>query len=144
MINGSDMIKMLIYRCRNLLWSPVLGMVDHALKATNPRSPILAEMNNQLVEKAGIRILGSFYRVTYQLTTNSPVYGVDELRGKKIRGVPFPIWMSMIRGMEAIPTPVGLVSLRLHNTLDSYPLLATLILFTLFPSLRLLLPDLLE
>jgi tripartite ATP-independent transporter DctP family solute receptor len=81
--------------------------VDHALKATNPQSsPILAEMNYQLIEKTGIRILGSFYRGTRQLTTNSPVYGVDDLKGKKIRGVPFPVWMSMIRGMGAIPTPV--------------------------------------
>jgi len=81
--------------------------VDHALKATNPgSSPILADMNNQLVEKTGIRILGSFYRGTRQLTTNSPVYGIADLKGKKIRGVPFPVWMSMIRGMGAIPTPV--------------------------------------
>ena len=81
--------------------------VNHALKATNPSSsPILAQMNTELIEKTGIRILGSFYRGTRQLTTNSPVYNVDDLKGKKIRGVPFPVWMSMIRGMGAIPTPV--------------------------------------
>lgn len=81
--------------------------VNHALKATDPRSsPILAQMNNELIEKTGIRILGSFYRGTRQLTTNSPVYSVEDLKGKKIRGVPFPVWMSMIRGMGAIPTPV--------------------------------------
>ncbi len=81
--------------------------VNHALKATNPRSsPILAQMNTELIEKTGIRILGSFYRGTRQLTTNSPVYNVDDLKGKKIRGVPFPVWMSMIHGMGAIPTPV--------------------------------------
>jgi TRAP-type C4-dicarboxylate transport system substrate-binding protein len=58
------------------------------------------------VEQSGIRILGSFYRGARQLTTNFPVYSTNDLKGKKIRGVPFPIWMSMIRGMGAIPTPM--------------------------------------
>ena len=81
--------------------------VEHALLATNPEtSPILAEMNSLLIEESGIRILGSFYRGARQLTTSFPVYSVDDLKGKKIRGVPFPIWMSMIKGMGAIPTPV--------------------------------------
>ncbi len=81
--------------------------VEHALLATNPQtSPLLAEMNAVLIEQSDIRILGSFYRGARQLTTNFPVYSVDDLKGKKIRGVPFPIWMSMIRGMGAIPTPV--------------------------------------
>ncbi|MFC1761445.1 TRAP transporter substrate-binding protein [Planctomycetota bacterium] len=81
--------------------------VDHALRATNPQtSPTLAGINNELIDNAGIRILGSFYRGTRQLTTNFPVYSPQDLKGKKIRGVPFPIWMSMITGMGAIPTPV--------------------------------------
>ena len=81
--------------------------VEHALLATNPEtSPILAEMNSLLIEESGIRILGSFYRGARQLTTSFPVYSVDDLKGKKIRGVPFPIWMSMMKGMGAIPTPV--------------------------------------
>ncbi len=81
--------------------------INHALLATNPQtSPILTEMNAQLIENTGIRILGSFYRGARQLTTNFPVYSTNDLKGKKIRGVPFPIWMSMIKGMGAIPTPV--------------------------------------
>lgn len=81
--------------------------VEHALHATNPQSsPILRKMNDELIGETGIRILGSFYRGTRQLTTSFPVYSVEDLKGKKIRGVPFPIWMSMLRGMGAIPTPV--------------------------------------
>ena len=81
--------------------------INHALLATNPpTSPILAQMNARLIENSNIRILGSFYRGARQLTTNFPVYSTDDLKGKKIRGVPFPIWMSMIKGMGAIPTPV--------------------------------------
>lgn len=81
--------------------------IEHALKATNPKfSPVLEAINKRLVNKSGIRILGSFYRGTRQLTTNFPVYSLSDLEGKKIRGVPFPVWMSMIKGMGAIPTPV--------------------------------------
>jgi tripartite ATP-independent transporter DctP family solute receptor len=81
--------------------------VEHAIKATQPSiSPVLHEFNRELIDASNIRILGSFYRGTRQLTTSFPVYSVDDLKGKKIRGVPFPIWMSMIKGMGAIPTPV--------------------------------------
>ncbi|MFW5872430.1 MAG: TRAP transporter substrate-binding protein [bacterium] len=81
--------------------------VKHALMATNPlTSPVLSTINHDLINNTGIRILGSFYRGTRQLTTNFPVYSKEDLKGKKIRGVPFPVWMSMIRGMGAIPTPV--------------------------------------
>ena len=80
---------------------------EHALRATNPQtSPVLKELNQRLIEKAGIRIIGSFYRGARQLTANFPVYSPADLRGKKIRGVPLKIWMSMIEGMGAIPTAV--------------------------------------
>jgi len=81
--------------------------VNHAIKATNPQSSsVLSAINTELIDNSGIRILGSFYRGTRQLTTKFPVYSIDDLRGKKIRGLPFPVWMSMIRGMGAIPIPV--------------------------------------
>ncbi len=82
--------------------------VEHALLATNPQtSPVLSGLNKQLIENSGVRILGSFYRGARQLTTDFPVYSTNDLKGKKIRGVPFPIWMSMIKGMGAIPTPIN-------------------------------------
>lgn len=80
---------------------------EHAVKAGNSKtSPILPELNERLVEKAGMRVLGSFYRGARQLTANFPVYSPADLKGKKIRGVPLKIWMSMLEGMGAIPTPV--------------------------------------
>ncbi len=81
---------------------------EHAVKAGNPQtSPVLREMNEELIEKGGMRILGSFYRGARQLTTTDfPVYSPADVAGKKIRGVPNPIWMTMLEGMGAIPTPV--------------------------------------
>lgn len=81
---------------------------EHAVKAGNPStSPVLREMNEELKENGNMRIIGSFYRGARQLTTtNFPVYTPDDVAGKKIRGVPNPIWMTMLNGMGAIPTPV--------------------------------------
>ena len=86
--------------------------IDHAVLATNPEtSPLLAKMSEELVNSSGLRILGSFFRGTRHLTTNFPVYSPDDLKGKKIRGVPYPVWMSMIKGMGGIPTPVEFAEL---------------------------------
>ncbi len=85
---------------------------EHALKATNPKtSPVLQKLNETLIERAGMRVIGSFYRGARQLTANFPVYSPDDLKGKKIRGVPFKLWMSMLQGMGAIPTPVEITEL---------------------------------
>ena len=79
----------------------------HAVRATDPElSPVMAEMRDEMIEKGDIRILGGFYRGARQLTANFPVHSPADLEGKNIRGVPLPIWTSMLKGMGAIPTPV--------------------------------------
>jgi len=84
----------------------------HALAATTPKtSPVLQKINEKLVQVAGLRVLGSHYRGARQLTANFPVYSPDDLKGKKIRGTPVELWMSMIKGMGAIPTPVEITEL---------------------------------
>lgn len=79
----------------------------HALTATDPQdSEVMADFNEQVIEAGDIRILGGLYRGARQLTANFAVYGPDDLKGEKIRGVPLPIWTTMLEGMGAIPTPV--------------------------------------
>jgi tripartite ATP-independent transporter DctP family solute receptor len=86
---------------------------EHAIKATNPKtSPILQEINEKLIAAAGIRVIGSLYRGARQLSANFPVYSPADLKGKKIRGVPLQLWMTMIQGMGAIPTPVEIAELH--------------------------------
>ncbi len=80
---------------------------EHALHAGNPAtSPVLRELNEQLIKKANMMVIGSFYMGARQLSAKFPVYSPDDLKGKKIRGVPFKLWNSMIKGMGAIATPV--------------------------------------
>jgi len=84
----------------------------HAMAATNPRiSPALQRVNQELVKVAGLRVLGSNYRGARQLSCNFAVYSPDDLKGVKIRGTPVELWMSMIKGMGAIPTPVEISEL---------------------------------
>jgi tripartite ATP-independent transporter DctP family solute receptor len=85
--------------------------VDHALKATSPDHPLMAKMSQQLAARGAMRILGNQYYGVRLLTANIPVKKPDDLRGKKIRAVPIPIYITMIEGMGAIPTPVDFAEL---------------------------------
>ena len=79
---------------------------EHALRATDPTSPVISEMNEQLIEEAGMRIIGRMYRGARHITANFPVTSPDDLAGKPFRAVPLDIWISMVRGFGADPTPV--------------------------------------
>jgi tripartite ATP-independent transporter DctP family solute receptor len=84
----------------------------HAMKATDARtSLVMQEINKQLVEKGGVRIVGNFYRGARQLSAKFPVKSPDDLKGRKIRGVPIKLWNTMLGGMGAIPTPVEITEL---------------------------------
>ncbi len=80
---------------------------EHSLRATDARtSPALREINQQLVEKGSMRIVGSFFQGTRQLTSKEKVLGLKDMQGKKYRGVPVKLWSSMLTGMGAVATPV--------------------------------------
>jgi TRAP-type C4-dicarboxylate transport system substrate-binding protein len=65
-------------------------------------------MNVELIKKGNMRVLTTFTRGWRNLSTNFPVYKVDDLKGRKIRGIPLKMWMSMLKGMGAIPVPVDI------------------------------------
>jgi hypothetical protein len=75
----------------------------HALRATDPRtSKALQEINKELVEKGNMRIVGSFFQGTRELTSKEKVLSPKDMQGKKYRGVPVKLWSSMITGMGAV------------------------------------------
>jgi tripartite ATP-independent transporter DctP family solute receptor len=82
--------------------------IDHALAATDPaRSDVARSINERLVERSNLRMIGSYFFGIRRLTTAGfPVFAPEDLRGKRIRAIPLPVWISMIEGMGAIPTPV--------------------------------------
>ncbi|MBL8670786.1 MAG: TRAP transporter substrate-binding protein, partial [Alphaproteobacteria bacterium] len=84
----------------------------HAMRATAERtSPVMQEINKQLVEKGSMRIVGNFYRGARQLSAKFAVKSPADLKGQKIRGVPLKLWNTMISGMGAIPTPVEIAEI---------------------------------
>ncbi|WP_277024595.1 TRAP transporter substrate-binding protein [Paracoccus hibiscisoli] len=84
----------------------------HALAATNPAtSPALQEINAQLVEQGGVRIIGRIYRGARHISSNFEVKSPDDLAGKPFRAVPLDLWVSMVTGFGATPTPVEVAEL---------------------------------
>ena len=80
---------------------------EHSLRATNENtSPALKKINEELVSKGNIRIVGSFFAGTRHLTSSEKVLSPKDMQGKKYRGVPIKLWSSMLTGMGAVATPV--------------------------------------
>ncbi|MBL0934685.1 MAG: TRAP transporter substrate-binding protein [Rhizobiaceae bacterium] len=83
----------------------------HALAATDPEtSPALQAINEKLVEQ-GVRIIGRIYRGDRHISSNFEVKTPEDLSGKPFRAVPLELWVSMVKGFGAIPTPVEVAEL---------------------------------
>ena len=67
--------------------------------------------SQQLIKNAGMRIISTLYRGARNMTCKFAVYSPADLKGKPFRGVPIPLWTTMIKGMGAIPTPVEVAEL---------------------------------
>ncbi|NSW84332.1 MAG: TRAP transporter substrate-binding protein [Syntrophothermus sp.] len=84
---------------------------EHLMKTVAPDSPLMKQFNEKLIARAGVRVLYSFYLGTRHLTANRPVYSTADLKGVKIRSIPFPIYTATVEGMGAIATPIDFAEL---------------------------------
>ncbi|WP_134682386.1 TRAP transporter substrate-binding protein [Paracoccus ravus] len=83
----------------------------HALAATDPNSsPALQAVNEKLIAQ-GVRIIGRIYRGDRHISSNFLVKSPADLAGKPFRAVPLELWVSMVKGFGAIPTPVEVAEL---------------------------------
>ena len=80
--------------------------VDHLMKVVDVNSPVMKGLNEGLVKAAGVRVLYAYYFGTRHLTTNKLVKQPADLAGQKIRAIPFPIYMTTVEAMGAVPVPV--------------------------------------
>lgn len=83
----------------------------HALHATDPESPAVAAINERLVKDGGVRIIGRIYRGARHISAKFPVKSPADLANKPFRAVPLELWVSMVKGFGAIPTPVEVAEL---------------------------------
>jgi tripartite ATP-independent transporter DctP family solute receptor len=79
---------------------------DHLMKVMDVESPVMKKLNEGLVKAAGVRVLYAYYFGTRQLTSNKAMLQPSDLSGQKIRAIPFPIYMTAVQGLGAIPIPV--------------------------------------
>lgn len=80
--------------------------VDHLMKVTDINSPVMKSLNQGLMDSAGVRVLYAYDFGTRELTTNKAVHGPADLAGVKIRSLPFPIYMTAVEALGAVPVPV--------------------------------------
>lgn len=80
--------------------------VDHLMKVMDVNGPVMRKLNEGLIKAAGVRVLYAYYFGTRQLTANKAVLQPSDLTGQKIRAIPFPIYMSAVQGLGAVPVPV--------------------------------------
>lgn len=80
--------------------------VDHLMKVTASDSPVMKELNEGLIEASGVRVLYTYYFGTRHLTANKAVKTPGDLSGEKIRALPFPIYMTAVEALGAVPVPV--------------------------------------
>jgi tripartite ATP-independent transporter DctP family solute receptor len=69
-------------------------------------SPVLKELNQELISTAGVRIIGSSYGGSRMLTCSFPVYSPADLKGVKVRAIPSKVYITAVEGMGAIPIAV--------------------------------------
>ena len=101
-----------LYKDYAVLDTPFLYRdVDHLMKVTDPNSQIMKKLEAQLMKNRGVRMLYTFYFGTRELTADRAVLKPDDMKGMKIRAIPFPIYMAAVEGMGASPIPVDFAEL---------------------------------
>ena len=94
--------------------------MDHLVKAMN--GPIGEEFSKQLIEKRGMRILGTTYYGTRQLTTsNRKIEKLADMAGLKLRVPENDVFRAMAEAWGAKPTPMNFNELYLalqQNVVD--------------------------
>lgn len=84
--------------------------VEHMMSALNGE---YKDILNELFDTIGVKIAGTFYYGTRQLTVNKEVHTLDDLKGMKIRVPQADMYVKMIEAWNAAPTPMALGDLYL-------------------------------
>jgi len=88
---------------------------DAAHMAKVAATPIFARLNDQLVARRGMRMIGITYYGKRHLTTSAakPVRGVGDLAGFRLRVPPVDVFRAMVEAWGARPTPIAFPELYL-------------------------------
>ena len=84
--------------------------VDHMMNALNGE---YKDKLNELFESIDVKLAGTFYYGTRQLTVNKEIHTLEDLKGMKIRVPQADMYVKMIESWDAAPTPMALGDLYL-------------------------------
>ena len=99
----SIVVSMLLAACATVPAGPTVKVTPlgtHAGELCNRDRAMIFE------DPTGVRVLYAYYFGTRQLTANKAITQPSDLAGLKIRAIPFPIYMSTVQGLGAVPVPV--------------------------------------
>lgn len=90
----------------SLLEAPYLiESSEHFDNVTARDSIVFKEINDKMLGD-GIKLLGFFNFGVRDLTMKEPVLNPDELKGKRMRVIPSPLWSDMWKNFGAVPVPM--------------------------------------
>lgn len=69
--------------------------------------PLGKKIEEQIIEKVGIRPIAYFARGPRELTSNRPIKTPDDLNGLKMRVPNVPLFLNVWKGLGASPTPMA-------------------------------------
>jgi len=69
-------------------------------------SPLMRTLGAGLEDAAGLTVLYTFYFGARQLTFDAPVLRPEELAGRRIRAIPYPMYELTVRSLGGVPTPI--------------------------------------
>jgi TRAP-type C4-dicarboxylate transport system substrate-binding protein len=92
----------------SILEMPFTYKTDEELyKITAPDSPVFKKIN-EAFKGSRVRLLTTYsWGPQNILTTKTPVYKEDDLKGRKIRVLPSKVYMETMKAMGATPTPMS-------------------------------------
>lgn len=91
-----------------VLWAPfAFRNVGEVMKVVN--SGIFQDMQKKLLETRRLRVLAFnwYFGARHMMTAKKAIYKPEDMRGLKIRSVPVPVTINMMRQLGASPTPMA-------------------------------------
>lgn len=74
----------------------------------NPKNEFMQKMMNDMAQKSGVRPLGFYVEGRRHFTNDvRPIQTPEDMKGLKIRTMPVPAHMEMVKALGASPTPIA-------------------------------------
>jgi len=81
--------------------------VDSFLKAVDLNGPLMGRLNQELIERSGVQIIGVYFAGIRHLTLDRAIYHPDDLKGLKVRSQTYEMFTAAVEGLGAIPIPLA-------------------------------------